>query len=123
MTSDNNYDMGSLYIENDGSWLIIAPTEIGPQPYNPGGEMAMWISRNKGKDWQKVKQLTENSKFNHTYSRHPLNAHADFYAFWADGHGREPSESSLYFCDKKGNVFQLPIEMKAEFEKPKLITN
>lgn len=123
MTSDNNYDMGSLYIENDGYWLIIAPTEIGPQPYNPGGEMAMWISKNKGRNWRMVKQLTKNSKFNHTYSRHPLNAHPDFYAFWADGHGREPSNSSLYFCDKKGNVFQLPREMINEFEKPKLFKN
>ena len=34
-TSDSNYDMGSLYIEADDLWRIIAPTSLGPQPYNP----------------------------------------------------------------------------------------
>ena len=48
MTSDNNYDMGSLWVEGDGTWHIIAPTETGPQPYNPGGEIAMWTSRDQG---------------------------------------------------------------------------
>ena len=28
--SDNNYDMGSLYIEDDRTWRVIAPTETGP---------------------------------------------------------------------------------------------
>jgi len=116
MTSDNNYDMGSLYLEEDGAWRIIAPTETGPQPYNTGGEMAMWISKDKGKSWEKIKQLTKNSPYNHTYARRPVNAHPDFYALWADGHAREPSESTLYFCDKEGNVRVLPREMKAEFE-------
>ena len=46
-TSDNNYDMGSLYIDNS-NWQIYGPTETGPQPYNPGGEMALWESRNNG---------------------------------------------------------------------------
>jgi len=66
--SDNNYDMGPLYIEDaekhaspcwkgsstnrrDGMWRIIWPTESGPQPYNPGGEMAMWTSKDLGKTW------------------------------------------------------------------------
>jgi hypothetical protein len=65
-TSDNNYDMGSLYIEPDGLWRIIAPTEHGPQPYNPGGEIAVWTSSDQGATWRKVKQLTRNSPFNHT---------------------------------------------------------
>ncbi|MFW6157514.1 MAG: BNR-4 repeat-containing protein, partial [Balneolaceae bacterium] len=30
-TSDNNYDHGSLYIDEDGTWRIIGPTDIGPQ--------------------------------------------------------------------------------------------
>jgi hypothetical protein len=94
-TSDNNYDMGSLYIEDDGTWRIIGPTETGPQPYNPGGEMAMWISRNLGLTWKKVKQLTTKSPRNHVYTRQPVNTHPDFYAIWADGHGRKPSSSSL----------------------------
>lgn len=120
-TSDNNYDMGSLYIEDDKTWRIIGPTETGPQPYNPGGEMAMWITRDEGVTWKKVRQLTKNSPRNHTYARRPVNAHPDFYAIWADGHGRKPSQSTLYFCDKQGNVYVLPREMTSGFAKPELL--
>ena len=120
-TSDNNYDMGSLYIEDDGTWRIIGPTETGPQPYNPGGEMAMWVSSNLGLTWKKVKQLTKDSPRNHTYARRPVNAHTDFYAIWADGHGRKPSKSNLYFCNKQGNVRILPREMSEELVKPRLL--
>ncbi|MGD8499961.1 MAG: BNR-4 repeat-containing protein, partial [Phycisphaerales bacterium] len=120
-TSDNNYDMGSLYLEGDGLWRVIAPTETGPQPYNPGGEMAMWVSKNSGASWKKVRQLTNSSPYNHTYARRPVNAHPDFYAIWADGHGRKPSQSSLYFCDKQGNVRVLPREMAEDFVKPMLL--
>jgi hypothetical protein len=119
--SDNNYDMGSLYIEDDGAWRIIGPTETGPQPYNTGGEMAMWVSEDLGKSWKKVEQLTEASLYNHTYARRPVKAHRDFYAFWADGHGRKPSESSLYFCDKEGNVRVLPRKMAEDFVRPELL--
>jgi hypothetical protein len=115
--SGNNYDHGSLYLEADGTWKVIGPTEMGPQPYNPGGEMAMWVSKDKGSSWTKVKQLTENSVYNHTYARRPLNAHPDFYAMWADGHGRQPSKSRLYICDKEGNVFMLPQTMRQERAK------
>jgi len=121
-TSDNNYDMGSLYLEKGGTWRIIGPIETGPQPYNPGGEMAMWTSNNCGKNWKKIKPLTKNSPRNHTYARQPVHAHPDFYALWADGHGRKPSLSYLYYCDQKGIVFLLPRKMKAEFEKPIQIT-
>ncbi len=120
-TSDNNYDVGSIYIEKKNRWKIIASTETGPQAYNTGGEMAMWISKNQGKSWKKAKQLTSNSEFNHAYARRPINAHPDFYAFWADGHGREVSKSRLYFSDNKGNVFMLPEKMSQETEKPKKV--
>ncbi len=118
MTSDNNYDMGSLYLESDCQWQIIAPTETGPQPYNPGGEVALWTTSNAGQTWKKQKQMTDCSERNHTYVRHPLNAHPEFYAFWADGHGRQPSESDLYFSNAAGDVFQLPRIMHRPFEKP-----
>ena len=121
--SDNNYDMGSLYLEDDGMWRIIGPTETGPQPYNPGGEIAMWISKDLGMTWKKVRQLTENSERNHTYARRPVNAHSDFYAIWADGHGRKPSQSLLYFCDRQGIVYVLPREMEKDFVKPPLLMN
>lgn len=119
--SDNNYDMGSIYLERDDLWRIIGPTEPGPQSYNTGGEIAMWTSPDRGATWNKVKQLTSSSRHNHGYCRRPVGAHADFYAIWADGHGRQPSESRLYFCDQAGNVRQLPPQMGAEFAKPELL--
>jgi hypothetical protein len=120
-TSLNNYDHGSLYLEADGTWRVIAPTEPGPQPYNPGGEMAMWTSSDQGKTWKKVKQLTHDSQRNHTYARRPLNAHPDFYALWADGDGRRPSESFLYFTNRKGDqVWRLPAKLEADFAKPEV---
>ncbi|HAV63409.1 MAG TPA: hypothetical protein DCY13_13715 [Verrucomicrobiales bacterium] len=112
-TSDNNYDHGSLYIEGD-RWRVIAPTATGPQPFNPGGEMEMWVSDDRGAHWRRLKQLTKDSPFNHTYARRPLNAQPDFYAFWADGHGRQPSMSALYFTDREGTgVWRLPVQMTA----------
>jgi hypothetical protein len=120
-TSDNNYDTGSLWIEADGAWRIIAPSETGPQPYNPGGEAAMWISRDQGASWRKEKQMTAGSERNHTYIRRPVNAHPDFYAFWADGHGRQPSLSQLYFANRDGEVFLLPRAMKGDAAKPERV--
>jgi hypothetical protein len=117
-TSDNNYDMGSLYLESDGAWRIVAPTETGPQPYNPGGEMVLWLSKDQGASWEKVRQLTRDSARNHTYARRPVNVHLGFYAFWADGDARRPSESALYFCDREGRVYRLPQEMKEDYEQP-----
>lgn len=121
-TSDHNYDFGSLYIEPDGAWRIIAPTEPGPQPYCTGGEMVMWISRDQGQTWKKLRQLTSHSSFNHTYARRPVNAHPDFFALWADGDAKKPSESSLYFTNKTGtHVWRLPPLMKEQFERPQII--
>lgn len=117
-TSDSNYDTGSLYLHEDGSWTIIAPTEPGPQPYNPGGEMVMWESDDLGTTWSKIKTLTDNSTRNHNYARRPINHHSDFYASWADGHTRKPSESRLYFCNDAGDVVMLPPEMSTDWERP-----
>jgi hypothetical protein len=119
--SDHNYDHGSLYIEEDGTWRIIAPTEPGPQPWTTGGEMALWTSRDRGATWTKAKQLTRNSKVNHTYARRPVNAHPDFYAFWADGNPLEQSESRIYFTNKTGDhVWRLPTTMSGDFAKPEV---
>lgn len=120
--SDNNYDMGSLYIEKNGTWRIIAPTTDGPQKYNTGGEMVLWESRNMGRSW-KSKQMTFNSSRNHAYPRRPVKAHPDFYAFWADGHGRQRSASSLYFSNQKGEVFALPEQMQGETMRPVRVSN
>jgi len=98
----NNYDHGELAIETDGTWRILAPTEPGPQPDNPGGEVALWVSRDCGRNWILERQVTQGSARNHTFCRRPLNAHPDFAAFWADGDTHRPSESLLYFCDAEG---------------------
>jgi hypothetical protein len=121
-TSENNYDHGSLYIEKDGTWRIIAPALPGPQRYNPGGEVALWVSRNQGRSWHLSRQLTHSSLQNHTYVRRPVNAHPDFYALWADGHARQPSASSLYFTNKTGTkVWRLPTMMTNAFARPERI--
>ncbi len=117
--STHNYDMGSLYIEADGTWRIIGPTEAGPQKLGTGGEMAMWTSTDQGRNWTKVKDLTRNSPRNHAYARRPINAHPDFYAFWADGNPDAMSESHLYFTNKAGDlVHRLPYEMTTDFAVP-----
>ncbi|MFW6133933.1 MAG: BNR-4 repeat-containing protein [Planctomycetota bacterium] len=117
-TSDNNYDTGSLYVEPDGTWRIIAPTLAGPQPYNPGGEIAMWVSPDRGRTWEMTRRMTGRSERNHNYVRRPVNAHPDFYGFWADGHARRVSGSVLYFCNKVGDVFALPAKMEADQARP-----
>ncbi len=119
--SDNNYDVGSLYIEGERLWRIIGPTETGPQPYNPGGEIAMWLSTDLGHTWRMEKQLTHDSPYNHTYVRRPVNAHPRFYGFWADGHARQPSDSRLYFCTKSGEVYRLPPQIDGDFAKPERV--
>lgn len=120
--SDSNYDMGSLYVEGD-AWKLIAPTATGPQAYNPGGEMCLWKSEDDGVTWREARQLTVDSPYNHTYARRPVNAHPDFYAFWADGNARRPSESRLYFCNRDGDVFQLPPVMTGPFARPKQLVD
>ena len=79
--------------------------------------MVLWSSKDQGKTW-KSKIMTWGSERNHSYARRPVNVHPEFYAFWADGHGREKSFSQLYFSDKKGKVFLLPTEMNSDFAKP-----
>jgi len=117
-TSDNNYDFGELWMFAEDDWRILAPTETGPQAFNPGGEIVMWRSRDQGATWNKSRQLTHDSSMNHTYVRRSLDSHPDFVAIWADGHGRKPSESHVYFADIKGNVFQLPTLMTSDTAKP-----
>lgn len=113
--------MGSLYIEADGTWRIIAPTANGPQAYNTGGEIVAWISNDRGLSWKMEKQLTVHSAKNQSYPRRPVNAHPGFYAFWADGNGREFSTSDFYFSNKAGDVFRLPNHIDATMGRPILI--
>jgi hypothetical protein len=114
---DNNYDTGCLHVEAIDRWVMMLPSDTGPQPYNPGGEVVMWLTKDLGRSWYK-KPLTEDSEFNHTYVRRPVNADPDFYAYWADGHGRDLSKSRLYFANQEGDVFRLPWQMSTPYAKP-----
>jgi hypothetical protein len=111
--SDHNYDHGALYVEPDGAWRVVAPTDPGPQPWGTGGEMAMWLSRDEGTTWTRVKALTSGSARNHSYARKPLHAHPDLYAIWADGHALQPSASAIHVSTREGDVFTLPARMDA----------
>ena len=84
--------------------------------------MAIWTSTDQGATWKRVKQLTHDSPYNHTYCRRPDSAHPDFYALWADGHGLEVSPSRLYFTDREGtHVWQLPATMEGETVRPEVV--
>lgn len=123
-TTDHAYDFGSLFIEEDGLWKVIAPTDPGPQPYMTGGEVVLWTSSDQGNTWTKARILTSGSPRNHTYVRRPVDAHPDFYAFWADGDPLKPSESYLYFTDKEcSGVWRLPPVMEKEFAEPEKLNS
>lgn len=119
-SADHNYDHGSLYIEQGGRlWRFLVPSAPGPQRWSAGGEIEEWSSRDQGNSWVKTRVLTRGSRWNHTYVRRPLHAHPGFLALWADGDPLQPSPSSLYFANDKGEVFRLPFSMRREEEEPK----
>lgn len=120
-TSDHNYDFGTLSIEPDGEWRIVAPTDPGPQPYTTGGDMVLWSSRDQGRSWSRVRRLTRAARYNHTYARKPVAAQPDFYWLWADGDTLKPSDSRLYFATRDGDVFRLPPVMKAKAARPERV--
>ena len=115
--STHCYDSGALYVDGD-EWTVVAPTQPGPDYWGTGGEISIWQTTNKGVIWERFKDVTRNSERNHSYSRRPLNAHPDFYSFWADGSANKLSVSYLYFCNKNGDVFRMPYDMTQEWQKP-----
>jgi len=118
----HNYDMGSLYIEEDGTWKVIAPIGEGPQKWGAGGEIELWTSTDQGATWAKQRAVTANSPRNHGYARRPVNAHPGFYAYWADGAADKLSESRLWFTNKAGDkLWQPPYDMDVDFAKPILL--
>jgi hypothetical protein len=120
-TSDHNYDLGSLFIDDDRAWQLIAPTDPGAQAYGTGGQMVVWTSPDQGQSWQRTKTLTHDERFNHSYARQPLHFHRDFAALWAAGNARKESESSLYFTDRAAtHVWRLPQRMDADRAKPEV---
>lgn len=122
--TDHNYDTGSLFIEPDGTWRVLAPTAPGAQPYCTGGDIVLWESGDGGKSWDRTRQLTADPLRNHTYARRARVSHPDFYAFWADGDALKPSDSSLYYTNIKADtVFRLPERMEGEAEAPAAVTD
>jgi hypothetical protein len=118
LSTDHNYDHGELCIEPDGSWRITGTFIAGPQKYGTGGEIGVWTSHNQGGSWKLLQQLTNHSKFNHAYVRHPVNAQDDFYAYWADGNAFAESTSRLYFATKSGNVYRMPTRITGDSAAP-----
>lgn len=116
--ADHNYDHGSLYVESDGTWRLIAPTEPGPQAHSTGGQLVVLVSRDQGGKWESAYTVPIQNGRNQTYVRRPFNAHREFYAFWADGNALEPSESDLFFATKAGEVFRLPRTLSGDRAKP-----
>ena len=93
-TADHNYDMGSLYLDEE-KWTVRVPSAAGPQPYQGGGEIENWQSDDQGATWTKVKQVTGRSSRNHNYARRPLFYQDPFAVFWADG---DPLSSAPAIC-------------------------
>jgi len=118
--SDHNYDMGSLWIDGK-DWMLIAPTQDGPQLHGGGGEIEKWISKDNGKSWSKAQLITTGSRFNHNYIRKVMGGQDDFLYFWAAGNPDKNSKSQLYFGDKTGQVWRLPYRMKRDWAKPKRV--
>jgi hypothetical protein len=67
--------------------------------------------------------VTHDSPMNHNYVRRPVDAHPDFYAYWADGDPDKFSPSRLYFCNRAGDrVWRLPYDMSGDFAKPEPVS-
>ena len=66
-------------------------------------------------------QLTSGSISNHAYARRPVNAHPGFYAFWADGNPDHCSASRVYFFNREGTVWQMPIAMSGQEAEPEVV--
>ncbi len=123
--STHNYDTGPIWVEADGTWRIVGPTERGPQRWGGGGEVAVWTSRNEGRTWTKVRDLTRKSPRNHSYVRKVFGAPADspFAVLWADGHPDKLSISRLYFANRDGTeVRGLPYDMQDDYATPVAVT-
>ncbi len=119
--SDHLMDSGCLHIETRNSWRLLGPTAPGAEPRQPGGEIVAWFSDDFGRAWGRT-DLTHASDFNHNGVRRPLDAHAEFYGFWADGAVRRASESLLYFTTRDGKVFRLPTRMSQDIAQPELVS-
>jgi hypothetical protein len=123
-TSTHNYDTGPIWVEADGTWRIMGPTQQGPQRWGGGGEIAVWTSQDEGATWNKVRDVTRSSPRNHSYVRKVMNAEPDspFAVLWADGHPDKQSISRIYFSNREGTVVRrLPYDMDEESATPEFV--
>ena len=66
-----------------------------------------------------TRQLTRESKFNHSYARRVVDGKPPFEFLWADGNPDALSESRLYFGSLAGEkYFELPYDMTGDFTQP-----
>lgn len=120
--STHNYDTGSLDLADDASWRIVGPTEPGPQHWGTGGEIAVWLSNDRGETWRKSHDVTRDSERNHGYVRRPIHAADPFDAFWADGNPDTMSPSRLYFTNRAADaVYMLPDSMPHDYAEPQRV--
>ena len=122
--STHCYDSGSIWVDADEggeTWTILAPTGAGPQYWGAGGEVEEFVSTDRGKTWTRTRALTSGSSLNQTYVRRPLRAADGFRAFWADGNPDVFGRSSLYFCNRAGDVFRMPYDMTDEWMAPERV--
>jgi hypothetical protein len=122
--STHNYDTGPIWVEPNGMWRIIGPTETGPQRWGGGGEIAVWTSSDEGDSWVKRRKVTSGSARNQSYVRKVFGAEDDspFALLWADGHADKLSVSRIYFADRDGGVVRrLPYDMPDEVATPEVV--
>jgi hypothetical protein len=123
-SSTHNYDTGPIWVETNGTWRVVGPTETGPQRWGGGGEIAIWTTGDEGKTWIRARCVTRNSPRNHSYVRKVFHAEpsSPFAMLWADGHPDKLSISRLYFANRDGSkVRRLPYDMDDEFATPEMV--
>ncbi len=119
--STHNYDTGPIWVEGNGTWRIIGPTERGPQRWGGGGEVAVWTSRDEGRPGRRC--VTQQGQ--------PAKPLVSPQVIGADGIRRSPSlggrarrqasVSRLYFADFEGKtVRRLPYDMKRRLCHPRI---
>ncbi|NLX12906.1 MAG: hypothetical protein GXY44_04525 [Phycisphaerales bacterium] len=121
ITSNHNLDAGCLHITPEIWYQLFAPTDPGPQPKTPGGDINVWVSADRGRSWSRAR-LTADHQFNHQDVRRPIDASDDLYAFWVRGDARKGTHGRILFCDSKGQVFILPEKMDTPVAQPERVT-
>ena len=123
LTTDHNYDHGSLIIDPDGTWRLVGPFLDPAQPYATGGNIGVWTSGDEGETWDLTRRMTNDGAANHTYVRRVLGGGDGFETMWASGHAWEPGEVDLFFSTADGRVFRMPrgFEAGQEFAAPTLV--